>query len=113
MDDLLSTLLEAAKPHLAELVTVLLTAGLAWLRARVQSQAAEAATLDVELAHRARKREDLALLPGEQRKQLAIAKVEGSLGILARPLTRKGMEKLVEKRVRRAHELADEAEAEA
>jgi hypothetical protein len=109
MDELLNAMLEAAKPHLVELMTAVLVAGSAWLRAKLQAQAAASATFEVELAHRDRKNAGDELLPGEQRKKLAMLKVQSALPLLAQPFSRKGMEKLVERKVRQAHKRADSA----
>lgn len=109
MDELLNALLEAAKPHLVELITALVAAASVWLRARVQAQAASSATFDVELVHRDRKAQGEEVLPGEQRKKLAMLKVQSALPIFAQPLTKKGMERLVERKVKQAHKRADSA----
>lgn len=78
-----------------------------WLRKTVQSRAAGAATVEVEMAHRQRRREGLPTLDGPTRKEVAMLNLQNRLPVLAQPLTKQGMAKLVESKVRRAHAVVD------
>lgn len=81
-------MLELLKPHLVEILTACVAAGVVLIRAWAQRKAAlwAAETQQRENAH----------LPGRTRKVRAMQAVEKRLPLGVRPFTRAGLDKLVE-----------------
>lgn len=101
MDQITEAFATAIAGH-AEEIVVLFIALLGWgVRKIMQVRAAVAGATDVEVEHEERKLAGNPVMGGGQKKEIVSARLK-ELNAFVRPLTAKGIEKLVEKAVPKA-----------